>query len=119
MKRLAEMQQHLASALRVANNSLGSDRSVSEAKSHIRNALQSIEKATKKEAKRSATPQSEWSQTIANVAQQSLSPETGQAIIKNLDALIKEREDYLAGLNQKPAEKSDDLDLRDFDVLNG
>lgn len=120
MKRLDEVQKHLASALRVASANLGSDKSVIEAKGHIRSAMQSIEKATKKQAPRSATPQSEWNKTVAGVANQPVGREAGQAIMKNLDALIKEREDYLTGLKKKPeVEPNTDIDFTNFDVLNG
>jgi len=121
MQRLFEVQKHLASALRVANANLGADKSVIEAKGHIRSAIQSIDKATKKQTQRSATPQDQWNNTIAGMSQQPLSKETQQTVIKNLDALIKEREKYIEGFKNKvePKNNDEDIDFSNFDVLNG
>jgi hypothetical protein len=123
MKELSRIQQHLTSALKVASNSLGEKPIATEVKSHIRSALRSIEKATKKEGQRSRmvdTPRDQWEGVVASVPYEPMSPETGQAVMKNLESLINAEKKSLQDMQEQKNKRHDDeFDMGDFGLLNG
>lgn len=122
LKKLSEIQQHLATALRTANNEFANDNSVAEARGHIREAMRNIDKISKKQTRqRTRTPQDEWNETLSTVAHQPMAKHTAQAVMKNLDDLIKEKETYIEDLQRKRNEKpqqDDDIDFNNIDILN-
>lgn len=128
-KRILEMQGHLKSALKVANANMGNERSVAEAKSHIKKAIDSLDKVQGKQvSKKQMTPLEKWQESIAKTAEQPMSKtaiqpmskEAKQAIMKNLDKLIKEKENYIDSL-KSPKESDEDGEITnlDIDLLNG
>ena len=108
---LGKMKGLLAQALGVANHSMENNRSVNEAKSHIKQAIQSVDKATKSQIRKKQITESQfqtwWGNVqagTANTAMASVSQETNVKALGALDKMIKDEEDKLKDLedSQKP-----------------
>lgn len=92
-EQLGKMKGLLAQALGVANHSMEYNRSVNEAKSHIRQAIRSVDKATKSQIRKKQITESQfqtwWGNIQAGTAHAAMAPMPQEANAKSLDALNK------------------------------
>lgn len=118
-KQLGQMRGLLAQALGVANHSMENNRSVNEAKSHIKQAIQSVDKATKSQIRKRQITESQfqtwWGNIQAGTANAAMSPMSQEANTKSLDVLnkmIETEESKLKDLEDLQNQAPDQL-LRD------
>lgn len=114
------VQGLLTQALNVAAYHMGGDRSVAEAKGHIRQAIDKIDKAKKSQLRKKARTNDQFEQWwgdvqsgVSQVAASPMSPEAQCKTLAQLNAMIDEEKRKLAELekasDQKKLDQQDDL----------
>ena len=92
-KELEKVKSLLSQALGVASHSLQNNRSVSEAKTHIRQAINSVDKAAKSKFRKRDMTQSQfetwWGNIQAGTANAALAPMSPEAHAKSLEQINK------------------------------
>lgn len=107
----------LSQALSVAINSLPNDRSVLEAKSHMKKALSELDKATKRQVQRKVATNNQfenwWSNVnngVSSLANQPMSAEAGVKSLKQLNAMIADEQKKIDEIELKSQQnKADNL----------
>lgn len=120
IKELERMKGLLSQALGVAANSMSSNRSVVEAKGHIRQAINKIEHTVQTQTRRQQTAKSQyeqWWSTIqagtANAAMANMSPEARMKTLQQLNTMIAQEQQKLTTLEKA----SDAAEIKDDDLL--
>lgn len=118
-EQLGKMKGLLAQALGVANHNMQNNRSVSEAKQHIRQAINSVDRAAKSQIRRKQVTESQfetwWGNVqagVANAASSPVSPEANAKSLEQLNKMIKIEEDKMKELEDAQNQGPDQL-LRD------
>ena len=106
-EQLGKMKGLLAQALGVANHSMKSSRSVDEAKQHIRQAINSVDKAAKSKLKKEQATETQfqtwWGTIQAGTVAAAAANMSAEASVKSLDQLnkmMKVEEDKLKELKE-------------------
>jgi hypothetical protein len=118
-KQLGQVKSLLTQALGVATHHMQSDRSVTEAKTHIKRAINEIDKASKKKLRKEKMTNDQFETWWGNVqsgttalANAGMSPEAQQKSLDQLNAFIEDEQKKLDDL-QKQAQKLPDQLLQD------
>ena len=110
---LGRIKGLLSQALGVANHNMKSNRSVDEAKSHIRQAIKNVDKASKSKSIKAQQTETDYQQWwgnvqagVASVAASPMSAEANEKSLNELDKMIGDEETKLKELealqNQGP-----------------
>jgi hypothetical protein len=118
-ERLGQIKGLLSQALGVAVHNMQNNRSVDEAKSHIRQAINSVDKATKKQMRKRQVTESQfetwWGHIQSGTANAAMAPMSAEAHAKSLAELnnmIETEESKLKDLEDSQTQSPDQL-LRD------
>lgn len=116
-EKLMQAKELMTQALECARSSLPENPTMTEARSHMRQAIANIEKVTKKQVKKKQEQQTEhqkwWGTIEANVAEATMTPMSQESYarsLKQLDAMITIEQRKLLELElaveQKPQQQS-------------
>ena len=107
-KQLTKMKSLMTQALGVAQHNMQNDRSVSEAKVHIKRAINEIDKASKKKQKRQKMTNDQFETWWGNIqsgttvaASAAMTPEAQQKSLDQLNAMIDEQKQKLEELEKQ------------------
>lgn len=91
-------------ALRVVGSTMINNPSVSEAKSHIRQAVNKLESVSERQSKKAHQSQTQfegwWGDVVSGVAASPVAPQARYAVVKTLDDMISEEQKKLAELEK-------------------
>lgn len=115
-KQLEKAQSLLSQALSVALNSMPNNSSVIEAKGHIKQAMNKLDKAQKSQTRKRSLSSSQfetwWGNVQSGTAMASHAPMTGEArnrALNQLNSMIKEEEDKLSELDKNQPQIQNEL----------
>lgn len=115
-EQLGQMRNLLTQALGVANHSMQNHRSVNEVKQHIKQAIQSVDKAKKSQARKKQLTESQfemwWGNIqagVANAASATVSQEANAKSLQELNKMIKTEEDKLKDIEDLQNQGPDQL----------
>ena len=110
-KQLGQIKSLLSQALGVAQHHMPGDRSVVEAKSHIKRAITEIDKVSKTKLRKEKMTNSQFETWWGNVqsgtaavAHSAMSPEAQQKSLAQLNGMIAEEQKKLDDLDKKASE---------------
>tara|TARA_Y100000034_G_C6845481_1_gene382980 strand:+ start:712 stop:1083 length:372 start_codon:yes stop_codon:yes gene_type:complete len=115
-KQLGQVKSLLTQALGVAQHHMQNDRSVSEAKTHIKRAINEIDKVSKKKLRKEKMTNDQFETWWGNIqsgtaaaASASMSPEAQQMSLDQLNGMIDDEKKKLEDLEKQARQVPDQL----------